>query len=192
MKPLPPYICVLDLETGGKFPGPILEIGMVVVTTDELKWMGEFSAIVKQDDLEAVKTSVNEVVLTMHTENGLWDDLEDATVDIQGVDNDAEAWLRGIVGTGHIALSGSGVSHFDREFLKWYMPRLNKHFAYWHLDVGNERRMMQLAGRDDLIPKITEDVGGPLKTHRALDDAYTHLVELEGYVDLFANIGGNR
>lgn len=162
----------LDLETTGSDPekDKILEIG-TVLTDYELNELDSYSAVIS--DQENLKL-MDDYVRNMHTVNGLIKDIEagsgtflkDAEISIIKMmqDNGAPSKL--------VVLAGSGVSHFDRFFIKRYMKDLNAYLKYFNIDVGVMRRVLTIIGRDDLIMK---DFAKP---HRALDDARLHLEEM--------------
>lgn len=73
----------------------------------------------------------------------------------------------------HIPYGGSGVSHFDRQYINRDLPRLGRRLTFWALDVGCVRRIFALQGAS------TASIDA--KTHRALDDALVHADELRFY-----------
>jgi oligoribonuclease len=157
---------------------------MVVLDRDNLVEKGKFSAVVKPDvAVFEVYEACDPYVQEMHDVNGLWDDLSLATKTVDEVDAEAAEWLEELCGRSHVALSGSGVSHFDLRFIREYMPKLDDRLTYWTFDVGVMRRICHLAGRPDLTP----DWGETDKTHRALDDALVHANELRHYTALLTD-----
>lgn len=209
MRKLPKRICVLDLETSGSFPDwHLLEIGMVMLESDGLTELSRFQSVVLPTGIGAgtidtVRDDADEVVREMHDKNSLWDDLREAEVigghwEPEVVDEKAARWLRGVTldSTAHVALAGSGVSHFDRPFIRRDLPKLDRLFTYWAYDVGVMRRLLALAGAESLQPTFD---AGAAKTHRALDDALVHADELRHYVttmrrmasiDSYMSLGG--
>lgn len=170
----PDYIAWLDLETTGSAlaTSQILEVG-IVLTDMKLNEIAAASWL-NTSPLPSLRiTDVDPVVLEMHVKNGLWKDLQEAVESTRyTVDDDITGWLRNHThfSSKHIALAGSGVSHFDRPFIVRDLPKTNKMLTYWSLDVGVVRRFRQLAGIEDLSFVDT-------KTHRAKDDAYSALSE---------------
>lgn len=171
--PLPIFI---DLETAGtrELYDPILEFGMVIVDA-ELEILSKHSWVVvpPRSLLEHIRRTCDVVVQEMHEKNGLWDDLFAGNgMSSFAVEEDIIKILK-MYGHKHdFVLAGSGVSHFDRRFIKEQMPKLEKWFRYYSLDVGVLRRSLTVIGREDLLlPKEN-------KIHRALPDALYHLEEL--------------
>ncbi len=177
MPPRSDVVLFLDLETTGAGDEcEIIEIGAVLIDARTLEEISRFTSMVKLSPLGYLQISANAVVNSMHLKSGLLQDLEDVnTPDIATVDSDIVYWLRKVAGPGtsHIPLGGSGVSHFDRKFIKRFMPGLDHAITYWAYDVGVARRSFQLVG----IPWLPQQ-----KTHRALDDALYHVKEWRYYV----------
>jgi oligoribonuclease len=175
----------IDLETSGSRydKDVILEAGAAVTThTPELKVLGTKSVLVMPDDLQGVESQMNAVVAEMHNTNGLLDDLwlSGKAVPVSEADRQLVAFLREFIGGSnqHVALAGSGVMHFDRNFIRKYMPKLDKRLTYWAYDVGAVRRSMRLFG---YTPNVPEDY--QVKAHRGLDDVLLHIKEMRNYAN---------
>lgn len=180
-----PYpICVLDLETCGTNAAtdPIIEIGMVLLD-ETLTEIAAFESVAYLDPDLIV--GLDTVVQQMHERNGLLAEATSLTAPtLATVESNALAWIAEHTSSSsnHIALAGSGVSHFDRRFLIAQMPQLEKRFAYWSLDVGMMRRMCDVAGVG--YPPYADDG----KPHRGLGDALIHANELRWQVDQLRQI----
>jgi oligoribonuclease len=167
----PTWLVWLDLETAGSNENedPILEIG-IVITDQELNEEIATSWVL-DGDAAAIREASDPVVQEMHDANGLWLELSEG-VALDWAGREAIDLLRKY-GTRHdFILCGSGVSHFDRRFLKEHMPRFEKWFRYYSIDVGVLHRSLELIGRTDAL------VAKQDKAHRALDDARYHLEEM--------------
>ena len=186
----------LDLETSGSDLADhvILEVGCAMTdSSPELNVLGTFSTIVAwppEDALDALPyplSKMDEVVIQMHTNNGLLSDLMDDFVapDINEAGKMLVRWLRDNDWSNgeHIPLAGSGVSHFDRNFIRRDWPRFDRMLSYWAYDVGVIRRSLRLAGIE--LPEGDQST----KTHRALDDALQHAEEMRQYLRLFSQLG---
>lgn len=125
-----------------------------------------------------------DVVRQMHETNGLMDQVnsmrylswpEQEIFLPPAIDKSILAWLgRYDSGkTDHIPLGGSGVLHFDRRFIKKWLPRFDARLTHWAYDVGVLRRTFIKAG----VSYYSDDA----KTHRALDDARVHANEWRWY-----------
>jgi oligoribonuclease len=183
-KPSPDHVLWLDLETTDTDPfvehAAILEIGAVITThTPSLDVLAEASLLVRppgtQHDHDQLWARMLPVVREMHTSNGLW---QDATTDtdawsITEADDALARWVTEETGsTRSVPLAGSGTGHMDLPWVKRFMPRLTTRLTYWPLDIGVQRRMLELAGRPDHVDLAT-DVDA--KPHRGLGDVRLHV-----------------
>lgn len=181
----PAFVAWLDLETAGTDEhDPILEVGVVLCRNEpdmpivsERAWVPRMG----EAELAVVRASAPPVVADMHDHNGPWRDLgaavhDDTAPDLGMVDYRCSEWLRSTCGSSHVALAGSGVSHFDRRFIRAQMPRTDRRLTHWAYDVGVVRRLLELANPDAVRPLPD---GG--KAHRALDDARDHRAEWVHY-----------
>lgn len=194
--PQPTHGIVLDLETTDSNPyaphAEILEIGAVLVAyTPDLPEIARASLLVRPpgliSDHDQMWARMLPVIQRMHTDNGLWAEAttsEDAW-SITDADRALAEWIVETIGPDPIPLIGSGVGHLDRPFVAAYMPHLMARLTYWPIDIGNVRRMLELAGRADHVD-LVGDVDA--KPHRALGDAEMHLLEARRYLQLLAQL----
>lgn len=119
-------------------------------------------------------------VFDMHTKNGLLEDCLKSKVYEKDADAEMVEWIKKYTSGDHIPLAGSGVSHFDRQYIKKDLPRFNKFLSYWAYDSGVIRRTLKLFGIDASFADTTDD-----KTHRALDDIRAHVEEMRRYKRMF-------
>jgi len=120
------------------------------------------------------------IVLAMHTVNGLIADSWESRLSIEDVDFQMQKWIKQYTSGDHIPLAGSGVSHFDRFYIKKDLPYFNRYLSYWAYDTGVIRRSLKLFGIDASFADTTGD-----KTHRALDDIRAHIEEMRRYRTMF-------
>lgn len=199
MAPRDDIILWLDLETSGSEleTSVILEVGICITDqTPQLNELATFTTIIQhphgsdeaatnEDVLNAFPYPMNmdKVVLDMHTKNGLLKDIEFDKVapDIREAEKMIVRFLRdnGWSNGNHIPLAGSGVSHFDRQFIRRDWPMFNRMLSYWAYDVGSVRRSLRLAGIE--LPSGDQST----KSHRALDDARQHADEMRDYIALW-------
>lgn len=201
MPPREDLILFLDLETTGTdIPkDEIIEVGLSLVSTEPgYPEVGSFSEVVLPSDDAFLRMMDKKVVREMHQANGLLDEVVQLREDRANINGDAELravrshlvdevdfqvdeWLRTFTkeDNTHIPLGGSGVTHFDRRFIKHFMPRLDSRLTHWAYDVGVLRRAFMKAG----VKYASIDA----KTHRALDDARVHAEEWRWYQEV---IGG--
>lgn len=178
-----PYICWVDLEcTGNRSWDRILEVG-AVMTDRELNELSAREFVVRMDPnwLAGMDT----IVLAMHTKNGLIDDSWASRTQITDVDAEMTEWIKTFTSGDHIPLAGSGVSHFDRPYIKKELGSFNRYLAYWAYDTGVIRRTLKLFGIDASFADTTDN-----KTHRALDDIRAHVEEMRRYRKMFQEWDG--
>lgn len=169
---------ILDTETTGNKPdSELIEIGMVMLDVPSLKQLGEFTIVIEPSPEQFSVMMQNDVVRKMHEVNGLLKDVADGMgVHPDVADSLINKWLDQFTeDRSHIPYGGSGVAHFDRQYITKQLPRLNRRITYWSLDVGAVRRIFALQGAS------TASIDA--KTHRALDDAKVHAEELRFYAE---------
>lgn len=183
MPPREDLILMLDLETTGTSvpEDEIIEVGLVLLSTDtgypEID-AGEW--VIVPSDEAFMRMMKNDVVRNMHESNGLLDDIHSGRGKHSHSRIDVEADIIRFLNkhtdgdTTHIPYGGSGVSHFDRRFIKHFLPYLDSRITHWAYDVGVMRRMFIKAG----APYAALEGS---KTHRALDDARVHADEFRWY-----------
>lgn len=177
------YIFWLDLEcTGSGDDEDVLELG-AVITNRDLEELDSRSIVFPA--LPEKLQGMSDVVVRMHTVNGLLDEVNKLgphqnefakqMFDTQ-VSEELAAWVRSFAGGDHMPFAGSGVSHYDRKYIKRDFKALNDRLTHWALDVGVLRRSLDLAG----IQAPDLHLG---KTHRAVDDARTHIEEMRKFLN---------
>jgi oligoribonuclease (3'-5' exoribonuclease) len=188
----------LDLETtGSKSTESIIEVGILATDgSPELKPLGEFQSLVAPDpdNWRRVTDWTNDParleVQRMHQRSGLSRDIEaakkaDDLPSVAEVEAAILHFVRTVAGssTDHIPLAGSGVSHFDRQFIRRDWPKFDKRLTYWAYDVGVMRRMLRLSGVASGLDRSRIDRATRVDlTHRALDDAKDHAQEARTYL----------
>lgn len=194
----PEHILWLDLETDGNKPSSnILEIGMAI-TDQNLQILNKplepravdisatFEATFRPKEIDI--TEIDPFVVEMHTKNGLWleilnDDPRDAYTDYIALERDILLWInRWHPSTEHMALAGSGVLHFDRQYIRRYLPRLDKSLTYWGYDVGVIRRFLKDHVKSEPDTSYLEQ-----PNHRALQDVIAAIQEYKAYRDWVAD-----
>lgn len=167
---------ILDTETtGNEYVDELIEIGMVMLDVPSLQQLGEFTVVIQPSKFAFDRMLAKAVVREMHEKNGLLADVQAGYgVHPEVADAQINRWLDQYAEPRtHIPYGGSGVAHFDRQYIVKQLPRLNSRITYWALDVGSVRRIFALQGA------TTASIEA--KTHRALDDAKVHAEELRFY-----------
>lgn len=164
-----------DCETTGLHPDEaiLIEIGMVALDKDfnEIsRWSslvnaGDGSPISSRDDI-----NISEYVKMMHTENGLWDSLENAAKNglnttPEFVEKQAIQWINDNNLSG-LPMLGSSIT-LDREFLHNEMPLLLSMFHYRSVDATSFALVLdKTEGK-----KFTDYVDDSMEsTHRVIGD----------------------
>lgn len=176
--PLSNLALILDTETTGNEPdSDLIEIGMVMLDVPSLSELGHYNIIIEPSPEQFSAMMNKRVVREMHEKNGLIADLTAGKgVHADIADSLINNWLNQFAeDRTHIPYGGSGVAHFDRQYITRQLPILNKRITYWALDVGSVRRIFALQGAS------TASIDA--KTHRAIDDAQVHAAELRWYAN---------
>lgn len=191
----PKRILVIDLETSGsdKWIDYTLEIGAIVADMATLEEIAAFSCVINPDldFLDQAKGRPswrdrilgNPVVARMHTENGLLADAVESGVKLSVAEDTFLSFLADHGQKGEFMPLGGGFCHFDRPFVDRDLPRVSAWLTRRSLDVGDFRRRLQMAGREDLV--YTK---GAWKAHRALPDAGQHLAEARDQLRLLQTL----
>jgi oligoribonuclease len=172
----PEFFLWVDLETTGLSPknDKILEMALVLTDTD-FNELGRGQYIFSPD---IAFRNVSKEVKEMHTKNGLWEDVINASfVHIPYADNEIRLWLEGLTRTDwrewkKIYLAGSSV-HFDVGFLRENYFGFVGYLSHRYYDVSVFRTAMKLWSPS----KLWEQNG----THRAMDDVLDHIEEAKYY-----------
>jgi oligoribonuclease (3'-5' exoribonuclease) len=75
----------------------------------------------------------------------------------------------------HIKLAGSGVTHFDRKFIKRDLRFFDSTLTHYALDIGSTRRQLEIAEVE------IQQSNFFFKTHRAVEDAAMHAQEMRDF-----------
>lgn len=176
------FIFWVDLEcTGSGDDEDILEIG-TVITDRELNELDARQIVLPVD--EEKFNNMSDVVVKMHTDNGLLDDVLQRgfypspmhrDLELAQIDEELARWVRSFAGGDHMPIGGSGVSHYDRKYIRRDLPLLDKRITYKHLDIGVARGFAERAGLE--WPNFHLS-----KSHRALDDIRQHVEEARAFL----------
>lgn len=174
----------LDLECTGSGDGEqMLEIGLVMVGREPtLPEVARKNIVLPVWEEEV--PAMADVVVQMHIRNGLLDEclalsegipLTDRPRILKEVDVHLAGWMKQFSKKSHIPLAGSGVSHYDRKYIKRDLRFFNDTITHYALDIGSTRRQLEIAGIE-----IKTLFG--FKTHRAVEDAAFHAQEMRDFL----------
>ena len=167
----------IDLEMTGLDPATdeIVEIACIVTEADLTELDSGISLVVKCSD--APLATMDDVVVRMHTESGLLEEIPGGTTL-----DDAQAQVLEYVKS-HIPearkapLAGSSV-YVDRGFLAKYMPDLDQHLHYRLVDVSSIKEISRR-----WYPRVYFATPEKNGNHRALGDIRESIAELRYYRD---------
>lgn len=164
----------IDIETTGLIPASdqVLEVAMVItdsamnILSDDDGW-AEYQAVVKP----TFPITMDAVVTKMHADNGLLAVLDNG-YPVQRVERECLHMIKRF-GAENARLCGSTI-HFDRSFLRQWMPTLESCFYYGHFDVSTMKAFWrEILGGE--IPDLRAVLDG--HEHRAMPDILTSLAE---------------
>jgi len=154
----------IDLETTGLDPDNdrIIEVGWMLTDHHEVVEPAQ-SVLITPDKIAWELMQQDLFVQTMHTENDLLKDMDMfGTIMV----DDAEDQILEELQKHNLAkpiLAGASV-HFDRSFIRNWMPRLDRKLSHRHMDVSALRMFFDSQGFHSYGEKTRPTV------HRALED----------------------
>jgi len=168
----------IDLEMTGLSPERDRIIEMALVVTDvDLNAVAEAPVwVIHQSD--EVLDAMDSWNKSTHGRSGLIDRVKKSTLDEAQAQTAALAFLAEHVPAKASPMCGNSICQ-DRRFLARWMPALEDHFHYRHIDVST---LKELARR--WKPEVLKSVPKEGK-HEALADVYESIMELKVYREHF-------
>ncbi len=173
----------IDLEMTGLDPDGdrILEIATLVTDAD-LQVLAEGPDLAVSQPLARLE-AMDDWNRKHHRASGLWQRSLEQGVSEDEAERRTLAFLREWVPAGVSPICGNSIAH-DRRFLRRYMPELERHFHYRHVDVSTIK---------ELARRWAPSVGSGMQKqgeHTALADVRESLDELRYYRRFMGELGG--
>lgn len=162
----------MDLEMTGLDPEKerIIEIA-TIITDGELNIIAEGPDLVIHQPAKLLK-AMDEWNQTQHAKSGLIDKVKASKTDEAEAERRTLEFIGKYVGPKTSPLCGNSIHH-DRRFLIKYMPALNNHLHYRHIDVTTIKALVQR-----WYPSTRRYIQKKEK-HRALNDVRESIAELK-------------
>ena len=164
----------IDLETTGLEPETSVILEIAVVITDAQLHLLQQGPVLVIHHPEEVLAGMDEWARRQHEGSGLLAEVRQSTLTLAQAEEMVLAAVSAFCPPRTCPLAGSSVC-FDRLFLRKYMPRLNAHLHYRHVDVSSFKEMVKRWHPDKAVPN------GTGAKHRALPDILDSIQELRYY-----------
>jgi oligoribonuclease len=176
----------MDLEMTGLDPERhvIVEIA-TLVTEDNLEVVAEGPDLVLSATA-AELAQMDEVVLKMHSDSGLLDQITASTLSVAEAGALTLDFLREhLKGPGRVPLCGNSIG-VDRRFLSRYLPEIEAYLHYRSIDVSTIKELCRRWN-----PPLYGNAPKKAGNHRALDDIRESVAELAYYRDNLFRLPGS-
>ena len=164
----------LDMEMTGLDPVSCVPIEVAAIISDgQLEELdgASYEAVIHQPD--SALEGMPEVVVQMHTENGLLDKVRASTHSLAEVDQKLAALITEHCEAGKALLAGNTIQQ-DRLFIRRYFPETEKTLHYRQVDVSSFKEMVRRwYGPNAIYAKDSN--------HTAMDDIRSSIAELKYY-----------
>lgn len=159
-----------ELDKDGVKRHKILEIG-IVLTNAKYEPYAEYQVVIHHDKQELLDV-MDDVVLNMHTKNGLLEECEASTISEAQAEQQIIAFLKQHVANFTAPLSGNTI-YLDRAFMEARMPALSRYLHYRNFDVSALKIFFKNLSAQLEYQKAP--------SHRALDDIKMSIKEVKHY-----------
>ncbi|MBL4635031.1 MAG: oligoribonuclease [Kofleriaceae bacterium] len=164
----------LDMEMTGLDPIACVPIEIAVIITDgELNEISGacYEVVIHQPD-DAL-ANMPEIVVEMHTENGLLKRVRESSNTLEDADREVAALVAAHCEAGKAMLAGNTIRQ-ERRFIRRYFPQLERTLHYRQVDVSSFKEMVRRwYGADAVFNKAT--------SHTAMSDIRHSIEEMQYY-----------
>lgn len=176
------HLIWIDLEMTGLNPETEVIIEIATLVTD-----AHLNVVAEGPNLAVHQPghyldNMDEWNTRQHNASGLVERVRASTVDTAAAEQQTLDFLRQYLAPDASPMCGNSI-HQDRRFLWKYMPELERFFNYRHIDVSTLKELMR-RWRPELDPLFKKT-----NQHRALNDIYDSIAELEFYRTHFLKDG---
>jgi oligoribonuclease len=178
MTPKKDNLIWLDLEMTGldTCHDFILEIA-TVVTDAELNVLAE-GPVYAISQPDAILVKMDDWNVKQHTRSGLIERVKSSRVTVEEAQAETLDFVMQYVPPKKSPMCGNSICQ-DRRFLYRFMPKLEQYFHYRNLDVSTLKELA-IRWMPDIVNKVKKE-----SRHRALDDIYDSIKELNYYREHF-------
>jgi len=178
MNDKPSYLIWIDLEMTGLDPQNDQIIEIATIITDSRLNIVAYGPSLAIHQPEEIMKKMDDWNTKQHTQSGLVERVRQSTITLLEAQKQTLAFLKQYVPAKASPMCGNTVCQ-DRRFLARWMPALEAHFHYRHLDVSTVKELAKL-----WAPEIFKGLTKQSK-HLALDDIKESIDELCYYRDRF-------
>ena len=165
----------IDLEmTGLDYENNVIVEIASIVTDKDLNILAEGpSFVIQASEYDLAK--MNDFVVAMHTKSGLIEAIKQSKISINEAQKKTLEFFEKYCFPGLSPLCGNSIWQ-DRRFLKKYMSELDNFFSYRIIDVSSVKEIVRRWYPDNVATEFKKS-----ETHRALEDIYQSIAELNHY-----------
>ena len=154
----------------------VLEIG-VIVTDQDFNIINQLNLVIGHNREESMRWA-DDVVIEMHTKNGLWDDCANSTLSLQAAEIQLLEFLAANgVTRGQSLLWGNSV-FLDRAFMEAQMPEFCKYLHFRNGDISSVREFLKVIAPLFEFEKVNTE---KVSAHRAMGDITESINEAKSY-----------
>jgi oligoribonuclease len=198
-KPAEDRILFIDLETTGLYAEQDVPLEIAVTLTDKLgAHIASYQTLIWEDapiftgPVSRIRKVEADFVNKMHTESGLWKDLDEGAREVL-TRWDAEITILAFLRTHGVEektlpIAGLSIGSLDRPFLQTHLPILNGFLSHRNIDISSIREIAKRVAPElqaSMEKALDEKVSKIAVTHRAADDCLYAIELYQAYIANF-------